>query len=332
MSLKLKLKRAFRKAHKFIIFSVVSVIICFSACLPASALSVEFKHDRFVNEKLEFTVSNGLNYSKRFLPTNVINHTEQNYSEVTYWLEGYNPPSGNNSTSMYFRFDELGDIHVPSGSRIRIKFSVAYQGLEGYSPYITTALRIEGWKQPVRRNFGVIPYNSRLNLEFVADNTSSTTAKIDNFDINFVIYDNISVEGEFVFSWFYDSMQVVVEPIPPVGPSEKEYNSVNPGLIEEHNDLSNSIDSDIASYVADSKDMFGTDFGFTFNSFRSGIFLWTKFFNRFVDNLSFLNRFLIVSLSLGLFGFLLGMSHMLIGKTSSKNNINKNSRSWNRRE
>lgn len=328
MSLKLKLKRAFRKAHKFIIFSVVSVIICFSACFPVSALSVEFNHDNIVNDKLEFVVSNGINYSRRFLPTNVINDTAKKYSEATYWISGYSPPSGNNSTSMYFRLDEIADIHVPSGSRIRINFSVAYQGLEGYSPYITTALWSEGWNTPKRMNFGVIPYNSRLNLEFVADNTSGVTSKIDHFDINFVIYDNIKISGEFVFSWFYDSMQVVVEPIPPADPlTDPKYPETNTGAITDHNSLNNRIEDATASYRSDAVDYINFDFNSSvFSGIENGFVTWNYIITLFLDSSWWYKTLLEFSLAIGLFAFLLGLSIYAVGKIGNSNKGNRSNK------
>lgn len=341
MSLKTKLKRAFHKAHKFIIvFTVVFVIIA-CTCLSVSAKGVfEFDRSDILTEDTELHVTNGYDYATHWKPSLVYNWVDgttqdmqqygKNYVVAQYDINYYPPTGGSyntKTTCVYLRLRELQGISVKKGERLKISFKIMYDGQINFDA-LTTRCQPQGWLgdfngsgnqvtgESFRKNLGYVPPNSIGTYDVYWDNTY-TDFKIDYFDINFLLYNNQSIDGKFFLWFFYDSLMVTVEDIPTNPLTDPNYSSPDGSAIQDHNNLANSLEDSTAVYRDEASSLFTFDSSdTTMNSIFAGVLAWTKVFNSFFGKNPWYNSVLQFSLSLGIFGFLFGLAIYSVGKLS----------------
>lgn len=214
------------KTKKIILF-IISFSVCISLLtVSAFAESYNFPDTTILTENTALHISNGKDYSQTYLPNAYLDHNEndgsandkhgENYAMALYDVN-YNPPTGgtydNYTTCVYLRLRELEGIKVSKGKRLRIDFKLKYSGFIDFD-LLTTRVAVKGWSTSLRKNVGYLPRDSVTECSVYWDNTSNTDFKIDYFDINFLLYNNQSINSDWIFWFFYDSLKVTVEDIP----------------------------------------------------------------------------------------------------------------------
>lgn len=327
MSLKTKLKRALNKAHKFIIVSFCFILV-FS--LTVSAVSYSFPHDSIITDDTVLYVSNGKNYSKQYLPNDMVN-TYDDYS-VTYWsISGYNPPTGsgyeNITTNVYLRLKQIGGISVKSGQRLTIKFTFKYDGLTEFDALVTR-VQLRGWNTSLHKNLGFIPRDSKTELVCSWDNKNSD-AVLDYLDINLLLYNNVNPNGTWVFQYWYNSLQVIVEDIPQDALTDPNYKAPDDTVINDHNTITDSIDNSTAAGRDEAAEIIGSVADLSDSDMFAGLLAWSRILNSALDSFPWYNEVLVLALAVGLFAFILGVgvyalnfSRVARSRTGKSNNRN----------
>lgn len=338
MSLKFKLKRAFVKARKFLIVTLVLIIF---VCIFAFSVSADTVRK---TSFLTFTSARATDYADSEFSNYYTLYPNNLNSPFGGIAQGFMLPQNVDDTTtrgfrginsnMYFdNFTFKKDIEYNISFKIFLPYNFLEQSTGSIAYQLNNLVSMQATLCDKNRKerFKFVPqikeeYNSndylryKFNKYWLNENLVHTTTQLYSFYecsasftpgedfvgsfFNFYFNNSTDLPSTHYFFGFSDLvLSYEVNPL-----IDQNYNKIDGSSVNEHNNLSNSIESQTAEGRKEFNAILGGIINMANSDLFQGLLAWTKIINFQLDSAGWYYELLRFSLAVGLFGFILGLS------------------------